>query len=156
LFSPRYSTSTIGLPSWSMTLNGHDSISFFTVGSSNRRPINRLQPRISTNPQRREKSKNDKDLLDIEDGVSWVHGSLVLCGFTDQTLLVGERDEARSGKTSLLVGNDFHIGSLIVGNYSISVSAQMLLICRGDKVGLKNVPQEYVVPIEQKIVSFCG
>jgi len=42
LSSPRYSTSTIGLPSWSMTLNGHDSISFLTVGSSNLRPINRL------------------------------------------------------------------------------------------------------------------
>jgi hypothetical protein len=34
-----------------------------------------------------------KDLLDIEDGVSWVHSSLVLRGFTDQTLLIGERDE---------------------------------------------------------------
>jgi hypothetical protein len=34
-----------------------------------------------------------KYLLDIEDGVSWVHGSLVLCRFTDQTLLVGETDE---------------------------------------------------------------
>jgi hypothetical protein len=55
----------------------------------------------------------------------------------------------------LLVGNDFHIGSLIVGNYSISVSAQILLIRCGDNVGLKNIPQEYVVPIEQKNVSCC-
>jgi hypothetical protein len=54
--------------------------------------------------------------LDIKDGVSWVHGSLVLCGFTDQTLLVGEGDERWGGKATLLVGNDFHIGSLIVGN----------------------------------------
>ena len=78
-----------------MTLNGHDSISFLTVGSSKRRPINRLQPRISANPPRRAESKNDKDLLDIEDGVSGVHGSLVLRRLTDQALLVGERHETR-------------------------------------------------------------
>lgn len=33
----------MGLPPWSTTLNGHDGISFLTVSSSNRRPINRLQ-----------------------------------------------------------------------------------------------------------------
>jgi hypothetical protein len=94
LFSPRYSTSTIGLPSWSMTLKGHDSISFLTVGSSKRRPINRLQPRISLQfPEAERKWRTDKHLLDVEDGISWVHGSLVLCRFTDQTLLVGETDE---------------------------------------------------------------
>jgi hypothetical protein len=31
--------------------------------------------------------------LDIEDGVLGVHGGLVLCSLTDQTLLVGEGDE---------------------------------------------------------------
>jgi hypothetical protein len=34
LVSPRYSTSTTGFPPWSTTLKGHDSISFFTMGSS--------------------------------------------------------------------------------------------------------------------------
>lgn len=42
LVSLRYWTWTFGLLSSSMTLNGHDSMSFFTVGSSNRRPIRRL------------------------------------------------------------------------------------------------------------------
>jgi hypothetical protein len=42
LRSPRYSTSTRGLPPWSTTLNGHDLMSFVTVSSSNRRPIRRL------------------------------------------------------------------------------------------------------------------
>lgn len=40
--SPRYSTWTIGFPPWSITLNGHVSISFLTVASSYRRPIKRL------------------------------------------------------------------------------------------------------------------
>lgn len=44
-------------------------------------------------------------ILDIEDGVLGVHGSLVLGGLTDKTLLVGERDEGRGGEASLLVGN---------------------------------------------------
>ena len=42
--SPRYSTSTMGLPSWSTMVKGHDSMSFLTVGSSKRRPISRLCP----------------------------------------------------------------------------------------------------------------
>lgn len=50
MVSPRYLTWTIGLPPWSTTLNGQDSTSFLTIGSSNRRPINRLEtllePRI--------------------------------------------------------------------------------------------------------------
>lgn len=45
------------------------------------------------------------DILDIEDGVLGVHGSLVLSGLTDKALLVGERDEGRRGEASLLVGN---------------------------------------------------
>lgn len=45
------------------------------------------------------------DILDIEDGVLGVHGSLVLGGLTDKTLLVGERDEGRGGEASLLIGN---------------------------------------------------
>lgn len=45
------------------------------------------------------------DILDIEDGVLGVHGSLVLGGLTDKTLLVGERDKGRGSEASLLVGN---------------------------------------------------
>lgn len=53
------------------------------------------------------------DILDIEDGVLGVHGSLVLGGLTDKTLLVGERDEGRGGEASLLVGN-CKVQSLII------------------------------------------
>lgn len=42
LVSFKYSTCTTGFPPWSTTLNGHVSMSFFTVGSSNLRPISRL------------------------------------------------------------------------------------------------------------------
>jgi hypothetical protein len=45
------------------------------------------------------------DSLDIEDGVLWVHGSLVLGRLTNQTLLAGEGDERGSGEATLLVGN---------------------------------------------------
>jgi hypothetical protein len=54
--------------------------------------------------------------LDVEDGISWVHSSLVLGRFTDQALLVGEGYERWGGETTLLVGDDFDIGALIVGN----------------------------------------
>jgi len=87
-----------------MTLNGQLSQSFLTVGSSNRRPINRLQPRISSQILNAEQIH--KDLLDIEDGVSWVHGSLVLRRLTDQALLVGEGHETR-----LSVGGELAITS---------------------------------------------
>ena len=43
--------------------------------------------------------------LDIEDGVLWVHSSLVLGGLTDETLLGGEGDERWGGEASLLVGD---------------------------------------------------
>lgn len=47
LVSPRYSTWTTGLVPCSTTLNGHDSISFLTMGSLKGRPIRRLsQKRI--------------------------------------------------------------------------------------------------------------
>lgn len=49
--------------------------------------------------------ETDFDILDIEDGVLGVHSGLVLGGLTDETLLVGERDEGRGGEASLLVGN---------------------------------------------------
>lgn len=41
-----------------------------------------------------------------EDGVDRVHGDLVLCGITDQTLGVGEGDVRRRGSVSLVVSND--------------------------------------------------
>lgn len=43
--------------------------------------------------------------LDIEDGVLWVHSSLVLGGLTNQTLLCGEGNERWGGEASLLVGD---------------------------------------------------
>jgi hypothetical protein len=43
--------------------------------------------------------------LDIEDSVLRVHGSLVLGGLTDETLLAGERDERGGSEATLLVGN---------------------------------------------------
>jgi hypothetical protein len=46
-----------------------------------------------------------KNSLDIEDGVGRVHGGLVLGGITNQTLLVGERDERGGGVATLIVGN---------------------------------------------------
>ena len=85
---------------------------------------------------------NAKIILDIEDGVSWVHGSLVLCRLTDQTFLVGEGDERRSGEATLLVGNDLDIGSLIVGHCYTSVLCLLAdrMWFRG--VVVVNVPQE--------------
>lgn len=43
--------------------------------------------------------------LDIEDSVGRVHGGLVLGGITNQTLLVGERDEGGGSVATLVVGN---------------------------------------------------
>lgn len=56
------------------------------------------------------------DSLGIEDGVSGVHGSIVLGSLTNETLLVGERDEGGGGERTLLVGNDLDIGALVDGN----------------------------------------
>jgi len=55
--------------------------------------------------------------LDIKDGVSWVHRSLVLGRLTDQTLLVGEGDERWGCEATLLVGNDLD-GSTLVDSYA--------------------------------------
>jgi len=56
------------------------------------------------------------ETLDIENGVDRVHSSLVLGGLTDQSLLRGERDERRGGEATLLVGDYFYAGTLIVGH----------------------------------------
>lgn len=47
-------------------------------------------------------------LLDIENGVGGVHGSLVLCRLSDQALFVGEGNEGWSSEGSLLVGDCSH------------------------------------------------
>jgi hypothetical protein len=54
--------------------------------------------------------------LGVEDSVDGVHGSIVLSGLTDQTLLLGERDERRGGERTLLVGDDLDIATLVGGN----------------------------------------
>ena len=46
-----------------------------------------------------------KNSLDIENGVFWVHSSLVLGRLADQTLLACERHERGCSKTTLLVGD---------------------------------------------------
>ena len=61
-------------------------------------------------------------LLDVEDSVAWVHGSLVLGRLTDQTLLVGEGNERWSGERTLLVGNDLNGSTLIDGNARVGGS----------------------------------
>jgi len=61
-------------------------------------------------------AESNGGLLDIEDGVLRVHGSLVLGGLTNQTLLIVEGDEGGSGEATLLVGDDLDIGSLVDGN----------------------------------------
>jgi hypothetical protein len=53
--------------------------------------------------------------LDVEDSVSRVHGSLVLCSFSNETLLVCERDKRRRCKAPLLVRD---CGGILAKSYS--------------------------------------
>ena len=46
------------------------------------------------------------DSLDIENGVLWVHSSLILCSLANQALFCRERDEGGCSEGALLVGND--------------------------------------------------
>lgn len=48
------------------------------------------------------------ETLSIEDGVDRVHGDLVLCGISNETLGVCEGNEGGSGAVSLIVGDDFN------------------------------------------------
>ena len=94
------------------------------MGSSKGRPIRRLFcifvrilfHRIEDRPPTEAKIGNEwrdqmdrvckgQNSLDVENGVLRVHSSLVLGGLTDQTLLVGERDEGGGSVATLVVGN---------------------------------------------------
>jgi len=57
--------------------------------------------------------------LGIENGVGGVHGSLVLGGITDETLLLGEGNVRRSGTVTLLVSNDLNTLALPDGNAGV-------------------------------------
>lgn len=50
-------------------------------------------------------SRQNSNILDIEDCVLGVHSSLVLRSLTDETLLGSERNEGRGSEGTLLVGN---------------------------------------------------
>lgn len=102
LVSPRYSTSINGLPPWSTTLNGHVWTSFLTLGSSNRRPINRLWKWLVENAR---EPRRKIYTLGIKDSVTWVQSSLIFSSITNQTLVLWESDERWCNSVSLLVGN---------------------------------------------------
>jgi len=55
------------------------------------------------------------NILSVEDGIPGIESSLVLCGITDQTLLLGEGNERRSNTVTLLVGNcrSLHVSILL-------------------------------------------
>ncbi|CAF3600455.1 unnamed protein product [Fusarium graminearum] len=61
----------------------------------------------------------EQNSLGIEDSVAGVHGSIVLGGLTDQTLLLGEGNERRGGERTLLVGDDLDIGTLVGSNAGV-------------------------------------
>lgn len=86
---------------------------FLTVGSSKRRPINRLGKNVSFVAHQAQQII----LLDIEDSISWVHSSLILGRLSNQSLLVGETDETGCRERSRLVGNDLDIVTLVCGHY---------------------------------------
>ena len=57
--------------------------------------------------------------LGIEDCVDGVHGRIVLGSLTDQTFLIGERNERRGGERTLFVGDDFDIVTLVGSNAGV-------------------------------------
>jgi hypothetical protein len=69
-----------------------------------------------------------KNSLGIEDSVAGVHGSVVLGGLTDQTLLLGEGNERRGGERTLLVGDDLDIGTLVRSNAGVGGTCEGSLL----------------------------
>src|SRR5271154_2265847 len=88
---------------WLATLaeNRKCLISARTSLSSNLRPMNRKRYRIIISTCKRS-MKSDLRVLAV-------HGDLVLCGITDKTLVVRERDIRRGCAVSLIVCNDFYM-----------------------------------------------
>lgn len=76
------------------------------MGSSKARPIKRLLRRKKiVRPHVCNYSHHLPNSLDVKDSVLGVHGSLVLSGLTDETLLVGERDKGGGSVATLVVGD---------------------------------------------------
>lgn len=74
--------------------------------------------------------------LSIEDCVCRVHGNLVLCGITNETLGICEGNEGGCGSVSLVVGNDFDTIISVdtytrVGGTKINSYCNVSLSCRG-------------------------
>lgn len=77
------------------------------------------------------------EALGIKDSVLGVHGDLVLCGITNQTLGVGEGHEGGRGAVSLVVGDDLNaviteephtgVGGSQINSYSKREASQQLL-----------------------------
>lgn len=107
-------------------------------------------------------SQGVPDVLDIEDGVLWVHSSLVLGRLTDQTLLAREGDEGGGGEGTLLVGNytiavrrrslrgqtggrahtDLDIGALVVGDARVGRACSTLAIALWGNIAVQNAHQD--------------
>lgn len=108
--------------------------------------------------------------LGIEDGVTGVHGSIVLGRLTNQTLLVGEGDERGGGEGTLLVGNDFDIAAFVgsdtrVGGTCSETQARRLAIearrnraraaCRDHK-NWRVAPREKTTRRQNCATTWCG
>lgn len=86
------------------------------MGSLKGRPIRRLsQNKLAawSCEKKRNPGARGQNVLDIENGVSRVHSSLVLGSLTNQALLLVEGDIRRGSKATLLVGNDLDIVALV-------------------------------------------
>jgi hypothetical protein len=109
------------------------------------------------------------ETLDIEDGVGRVHGDLVLCGITDETLGVCESHERGSGAVALVIGNDFdavitvdaHTG---VGGPQIDTCRELVSSWFGLTLGCDKLRRELLslqgsvqdLPTAGAMVKCCG
>ena len=85
--------------------------------------------------------------LGVEDGVAGVHGSIVLGSLTNQTLLISEGNERRGGERTLLVGDDFDIGTLVGSNAGVGSTCEMAsvrILLRSE--GFSSVPFSRLLP----------